>query len=60
MMHEDITNRIIGAAIKVHTALGPGLLESTYHACLEYEFRLAGLHFEDLVRRYCRFTWLNF
>jgi GxxExxY protein len=50
MMHDDITNRIIGAAIKVHTTLGPGLLESTYHACLEYECCLAGLQFEHQVR----------
>ena len=35
-----ITERIIGAAIEVHRALGPGLLESTYHACLEHELRL--------------------
>jgi GxxExxY protein len=34
-----ITGQIIGAAIKVHTALGPGLLESAYHACLLRELR---------------------
>ena len=33
----DITEVIIGAAIRVHRALGPGLLESTYEACLVYE-----------------------
>jgi len=49
MLHEDITERIIGAAIKVHSALGPGLLESTYHACLEHEFLTDGLHFESQV-----------
>ena len=32
-----ITNQIIGAAIEVHRALGPGLLESAYEACLAYE-----------------------
>src|SRR5262245_12401842 len=32
-----ITEAIIGAAIDVHRALGPGLLESAYQACLEYE-----------------------
>jgi GxxExxY protein len=32
-----ITYDIIGAAYKVHTKLGPGLLESTYEVCLEYE-----------------------
>jgi GxxExxY protein len=38
-----ITSRIIAAAIEVHRTLGPGLLESVYHACLLYELRLAGL-----------------
>ena len=33
----EITERVIGCAIKVHTALGPGLLESAYEACLYYE-----------------------
>ncbi len=32
-----ITSEIIGAAIDVHRALGPGLLESAYEACLAYE-----------------------
>jgi GxxExxY protein len=49
MLHEDITERIIGAAISVHSALGPGLLESTYQACLEHEFLIDGLHFESQV-----------
>ena len=34
---DSITRRIIGAAIEVHRALGPGLLESAYEACLAYE-----------------------
>ena len=33
----QITEKIIGAAIEVHRALGPGLLESAYEACLVYE-----------------------
>jgi GxxExxY protein len=37
-----ITEAIIGAAMKVHTALGPGLLEKAYMACLAYELRKAG------------------
>ena len=40
------TERIIGAAIEVHRALGPGLLESTYHACLAHELRQQGLKVE--------------
>jgi GxxExxY protein len=35
-----LTSEIIGAAIEVHHHLGPGLLESTYEACLSYELRL--------------------
>ena len=35
----EITDAIIGAAIAVHKVLGPGLLESTYEACLIYELR---------------------
>jgi hypothetical protein len=38
-----ITTRIIGAAMKVHSALGPGLLKSAYEACLAYELAKAGL-----------------
>lgn len=34
----SLTERIIGAAISVHRALGPGLLESAYQHCLAYEF----------------------
>ena len=37
-----ITEAIIGAAIEVHRALGPGLLESAYAACLAYELRERG------------------
>ena len=38
-----ITEKIIGCAIQVHRQLGPGLLESTYEACLLYELENAGL-----------------
>jgi GxxExxY protein len=38
-----ITGQIISAAMKVHTALGPGLLESAYRACLLHELRKQGL-----------------
>jgi GxxExxY protein len=37
--HDELTKKVIGAAIEVHRNLGPGLLESTYEACLIYEFR---------------------
>jgi GxxExxY protein len=50
MLHEDITYRIIGAAMNVHSALGAGLLESTYNACLCHEFLSRRLQFEHQVR----------
>ena len=43
MIRADITSLIIGAAIKVHRKLGPGLLESAYEACLAYELEKLGL-----------------
>jgi GxxExxY protein len=42
----DLTPEIIGAAIKIHRRLGPGLLESAYEACLAYEVEKLGLHVE--------------
>jgi GxxExxY protein len=44
------TSAIIGAAIEIHRALGPGLLESAYLPCLVYELRHAGLLVETEVR----------
>jgi GxxExxY protein len=45
--HNRITERIIGAAIEVHRALGPGLLESAYEACLAFELVQRGLKVEQ-------------
>jgi len=42
----EITSKIIGAAMEVHRRLGPGLLESAYEACLAYELEKSGLHVE--------------
>lgn len=39
----EIARQIIGAAMRVHTALGPGLLESAYRACLIHELRKRGI-----------------
>lgn len=39
----EITEKIIGCAIRVHSALGPGLLESTYEVCLVHELRKLGM-----------------
>ena len=46
MQSNQITEEIIGAAIEVHRALGPGLLESAYLQCLCQELRLRGLDFK--------------
>lgn len=46
MNENDLSKIIIGLAIKVHSALGPGLLESAYEECLYYEIRKSGLMVE--------------
>jgi GxxExxY protein len=47
MKEHEITENVIGDAIKVHTALGLGLLESAYEKCLAYELKEAGLNFKQ-------------
>ena len=43
-MHIDrLTHQVIGAAMRVHSRLGPGVLESSYEACLKYELQKQGL-----------------
>lgn len=42
MVEDLISNDVIGAAIKVHKELGPGLLESAYQSCLHYELNQLG------------------
>ena len=39
----DLTYRIVGSAMAVHRALGPGLIEKTYRKCLEHQLRQDGL-----------------
>jgi GxxExxY protein len=46
MAENEITNMVIGCAIKVHKVLGPGLLESAHEACLAYELRVCALYVE--------------
>ena len=41
-----ITQMILNAAYKVHSALGPGLLESSYQACMKFELEKVGLQVE--------------
>jgi GxxExxY protein len=44
MSENEISSKIIGAAIAIHKELGPGLLESTYETCLAYELREIGFN----------------
>lgn len=46
---DSMTQAVIGAAIEVHRALGPGLLESAYEECLCFELAQRGLRFERQV-----------
>ena len=49
MIENQISDKVIGAAIEVHKILGPGLMESAYHACLKRELTLTGMQFESEV-----------
>ena len=46
MTENEISNKVIGFAIEVHNALGPGLLENVYKECLYYKLKQAGLKVE--------------
>jgi len=46
MTENELSNRIIGLAIEVHSVLGPGLLESAYKECLYYKIGKSGLYVE--------------
>ena len=46
---KELTYEINGAAIEVHKSLGPGLLESVYHHCLNHELNLRGLTYSSEV-----------
>jgi GxxExxY protein len=50
MLHEAITERVLSAALKVHSALGAGCLESTYDACLRYQLTKDGIAFKHQTR----------
>lgn len=49
MKHNDLSGLIIKAAIAVHRALGPGLLESVYQVCMVAELRHMGIQAEEQV-----------
>jgi GxxExxY protein len=55
----QIGAEIIDSSIKVHRALGPGLLESTYQACLKYELQQRGLRVESEVNLPVRYGGLK-
>lgn len=59
LLEKDLTDRIIGAAIEGHKALGPGLLESAYQVCLEHESTLRDIPFERLVRLQLNYKGIN-
>lgn len=46
ILHRELSDRVLDCAFSVHRALGPGLLESAYEACLTYELRKRGMHVE--------------
>src|ERR1700690_4146867 len=46
---QEISHGVITAAMRVHSELGPGLLESTYTACLQHELRKAGFRSDSQV-----------
>jgi GxxExxY protein len=50
MNENELSNKVIGIAIEVHTALGPGLLESSYRECLKYKINKSGLYVESEKR----------
>jgi GxxExxY protein len=43
---DELSNRVIAYALEVHSALGPGLLESAYRQCFAHELTIAGIPFE--------------
>jgi len=54
-----LSSRIIGAAIEVHKALGPGLLESTYEECISHELSIGGLSLERQKPLAVRYKGIN-
>ena len=60
MTYTTLSGRIIGACIKVHTTLGPGLLESVYTECLFHELQHVGLHVHKEVPIPVKYEDLSF
>lgn len=60
MDENEISGRVIGAAIEVHKAIGPGLLEGVYRKCLAYELEQAGLRVRSEVPLPLRYKDMEF
>ncbi len=59
LLEKELTEQIIAAAIEVHKALGPGLLESAYQLCMAHESTLRKLSFEQQVPLKVKFKGLE-
>jgi GxxExxY protein len=59
LIHEDLSEGVIGAAIEVHRTLGPGLMESAYEECLCHELHLRGLPFQRQISLPVRYKGIN-
>jgi GxxExxY protein len=59
LIDEQITDGVLGAAIEVHSTLGPGLLESAYEECLAHEFHLRKIAFERQVPLALRYKGIS-
>ena len=57
---EEVARRIIGMAIDVHRAIGPGLFEHTYEDCLGLELSFAGLHFKRQAELHITYKGVRF
>jgi len=57
---DGLSRRVIGAAIEVHRAMGPGLLESIYEQCLVHELGLRGISVQQQLPVQVRFKDLEF
>lgn len=47
---KDLIYKVNGAAIEVHKALGPGLLESVYHKCMKHELSIRGIKYQSELK----------
>jgi GxxExxY protein len=49
MEFADLTQKVIASSLRVHSAIGPGVLEKVYRTCLQHELRKNGLHVRSEV-----------